>query len=136
MARTDAFAACFRDGRFWRNRRLQPKTAFLRLPPVHRTDLKSELRSRRALIVIGRSEVGLIFGGGAAWMAGSSQVEPGHDGKDSRSVDLRHPKIRSRMCGDKIRAGFNIHAWEPASLPLLGQIGCRRHPEAQCSRIS
>jgi hypothetical protein len=27
-----------------RNRHLQPKTAFLRLPPVHRADLKGQLR--------------------------------------------------------------------------------------------
>src|ERR1700722_17414068 len=30
--------------RSWCNRRLQPKTAFSRLPPVHRADLKGQLR--------------------------------------------------------------------------------------------
>jgi hypothetical protein len=28
----------------WRNRRLQPKTAFQRIPPVHRGDLQGQLR--------------------------------------------------------------------------------------------
>jgi hypothetical protein len=28
----------------WRNLRLQPKTAFSRLPPVQRADLKGQLR--------------------------------------------------------------------------------------------
>jgi hypothetical protein len=44
VGRTDVFAACFRDGRSWRNRRLQPKTAFSHLPPVHGADLKGQLR--------------------------------------------------------------------------------------------
>jgi hypothetical protein len=33
-----------RKGRLWPNRRLQPKTAFLRLSPVHRTDLEGQQR--------------------------------------------------------------------------------------------
>ena len=34
----------FRDGRSWRFRRLQPKTAFSRLPPVRKADLIGQLR--------------------------------------------------------------------------------------------
>jgi hypothetical protein len=36
-----AGSACTRS---WRNRHLRPKTAFSRLPPVHRTDLEGQLR--------------------------------------------------------------------------------------------
>ena len=44
LGRTDASASCFRDGRSWRNLRLQPKTAFLRFPAVHRADLEGQQR--------------------------------------------------------------------------------------------
>jgi hypothetical protein len=44
LGRTDAIAACFRNGRSWRNLRLQPKTASSRFTPVHRADLQGQER--------------------------------------------------------------------------------------------
>jgi hypothetical protein len=44
FGRSDTFGSPLRNGRLWANRRLQPKTAFLRLSPVHRTDLEGQQR--------------------------------------------------------------------------------------------
>jgi len=44
LGRTDASASCFSDGCSWRKLRLQPKTAFLRFPAVHRADLEGQQR--------------------------------------------------------------------------------------------
>jgi hypothetical protein len=44
FGRSDTFGRPLRNGRLWPNRRLQRKTPFLRLSPVHRTDLEGQQR--------------------------------------------------------------------------------------------
>jgi len=43
-ARSSRLISPSKNGHYWRNRRLQPKTAFSRSPPVHGGDLEGPLR--------------------------------------------------------------------------------------------